>query len=68
MVKIEVDFDACEGCGTCEALCPETFEIRDEKSWVIGDGDGCDLAEVVDSCPTEAIKVEGIEGAGRKQV
>jgi ferredoxin len=63
MVKIEVDFDACEGCGTCEELCPDVFEVRDEKSWVLNEegSPDCDLEEVVQSCPTEAIHVEGMD-------
>ncbi len=68
MANIEIDFDACVGCGTCAELCPNTFDIRDEKCWVIGDGADCDLAEAVDNCPTSAIVVEGIEAGGRKQV
>jgi ferredoxin len=63
MVTISVDFDACEGCGTCAELCPDIFEIRDEKSWVLKEegSEDCDLEEVVQSCPTEAIKVEGMD-------
>lgn len=63
MVKITIDFGACQGCGTCEALCPDVFQMRDEKSWVIKeDGNpSCDLEEAVQSCPTEAIKVEGMD-------
>ncbi|WP_457556225.1 ferredoxin [Candidatus Pyrohabitans sp.] len=68
MVNIEVDLDACVGCGTCESLCPSTFQLQDGKSYVIGDGSDCDLEEVVNSCPTGAITVEGIGSAERKQV
>ncbi len=63
MVLITVDAGACEGCGTCEALCPDVFEIKDEKAWVIKDegSDDCDLEDAVQSCPTEAIQVEGMD-------
>lgn len=63
MVKITVDFGACQGCGTCEVLCPDVFQIRDEKSWVLKEdgNENCSLEEVVQSCPTEAIKVEGMD-------
>ncbi|MEE8401462.1 MAG: ferredoxin [Candidatus Hydrothermarchaeaceae archaeon] len=63
MVTITIDFAACEGCGTCEALCPDVFEIKDEKAWVLKEegSDDCDLADAVQSCPTEAILVEGLD-------
>ncbi len=62
MVKVIIDFAACEGCGTCEALCPEVFEIKDEKAYVINEeGGDCDLEDAVQSCPTDAITVEGLD-------
>lgn len=62
MVTVSVDFGSCEGCGTCEELCPEVFELRDEKAWVLKeDGSGCDLEEAVQNCPTESIEVEGMD-------
>ncbi len=68
MVSIDIDIDACAACGTCEAYCPDTFKLEGEYALVIGDGEGCDLQQVVDDCPTEAIIIEGITGGGRKQV
>jgi ferredoxin len=61
--KITVDLTLCTGCGTCESLCPGVFEIREEKCWVLKpEGcDECNCEEVVNSCPTQAIKVEGLE-------
>ncbi len=53
-----VDFDLCEGCGSCEAVCPEVFQVKDDgKAWVIGvDKCGsCDCQEAADICPTQAI-------------
>lgn len=62
MVTVEIDFAACEGCGTCEALCPEIFEVKDEKGYVLDESGGdCDLEDAVQSCPTEAITVEGMD-------
>jgi len=62
MVTVSVDFSSCEGCGTCEELCPDVFEVRDEKAWVLNEeGENCDLTEAVQNCPTESISVEGMD-------
>jgi len=60
MKKPTVDHELCIGCGVCAELCPEIFEIRDEKSWVIGPDKcaTCDCEETVDSCPVSAIELE----------
>lgn len=62
MVTVSVDYSSCEGCGTCEALCPEIFEMQNEKAEVKDDSGGdCDLEEAVQSCPTDSISVEGMD-------
>jgi len=60
MAKPVVDVDACEGCGTCEEMCPEVFKVVDEKAEVIGPDkcDTCDCQEAADTCPTQAITME----------
>lgn len=68
MEDIIIDIDACAACGTCEAYCPETFKLEGEYAMVIGEPEGCDLQQVIDDCPTEAIIVKGLTGGGRKQV
>jgi len=53
-----VDFDLCEGCASCEAVCPEVFQVKDDgKAWVIGPEKcgSCDCQEAADICPTQAI-------------
>jgi ferredoxin len=57
MAKIPVDIDLCIGCGSCVEVCPEVFELRDDKSWVVGpDKCGtCNCQEAIDVCPTQAI-------------
>lgn len=58
-MKITVDEDKCIGCGTCVALCEKCFEIVDGVSKVKKqDCEGCNLGEVAQSCPTEAITIE----------
>lgn len=55
-----VDMDLCIGCGSCAELCPEVFEMRDDKAWVIGPDkcNTCDCEAAADSCPVEAISFE----------
>lgn len=53
-----IDFDACEGCATCESLCPEVFEMRDDEKAYVKNAhacDTCDCQEAMDSCPVECI-------------
>lgn len=56
-----IDTDACEGCGSCEAVCPEVFEMgSDGKAHVKAGADCsmCDCDEAAGICPVEAIKIE----------
>jgi ferredoxin len=58
--KIIIDEDACIGCGTCVALCPDNFELRGDKAVVITkelDDINC-VNDAIESCPTTAIKKE----------
>jgi ferredoxin len=53
----------CTGCGVCEDLCPGVFKLgEDGLAHVVGDSDceeaGC-CAEAAESCPDEAISLEG---------
>ena len=52
-----VDQDLCIGCGHCVEVCPEVFELIDEKSNVAGpDNCGtCNCQEAIDTCPVQAI-------------
>ena len=58
MAKVlKVDQDICIGCGHCVDLCPKVFELKDNKSQVIGpDKCGtCNCQEAIDTCPVDAI-------------
>ena len=56
---VVVDQDECIGCGTCEGICPEVFQLNEEtdKSEVIKPEGGPEdlIEEAIDSCPVEAI-------------
>ena len=62
-MKAKVNKDACIGCGACQMIAPEVFEINDDGvSEVIMneiDEDQKDeVASAVESCPTGAISTE----------
>ena len=55
--------DLCVGTGSCEAICPEVFEVGDDgiavvKVDVVPDGCEDSCREACDSCPTDAILIE----------
>lgn len=58
-MAVAVDMELCIGCGSCAEICPEVFEMRDDKAWVIS-ADKCstsDCQSAVDACPVEAISL-----------
>lgn len=61
-MKVVVNRDNCIGCGACEALCPEVFQIDDEGlSTVISKEEVKEelldkVTEAIESCPTSAIE------------
>ena len=63
--KIEVDHEACIGCGTCTTIAPGTYQLNENnKSTVIDvNGDDADTALLAaQSCPVQAIKIWDEEG------
>ena len=62
MEKVKLNQDMCIGCGACQALVPDVFEINDEGvAEVIVDIIPENLEEEVkdasESCPVNAIEV-----------
>ena len=60
-MKLEVNKDLCIGCGACQAVCPEVFEIEDDglaHSIVdtIPDVNEDDAIDAKEGCPTNAIE------------
>ncbi len=59
MAKVTVDASLCVGCGLCEQNCPEVFEMKDDGVAHVKPKFtcNCDLQEVADQCPVNAIVV-----------
>ena len=60
MFKIELDKEKCIGCGTCAAVCPANFEIKEDgkASPIKAEVEklGCNK-EAEENCPVQAIKI-----------
>jgi ferredoxin len=58
-MKVKVDEDICCGCGPCEEICPQVFEILDGIAKVKVDVVPKDAEKAAiqakENCPTEAI-------------
>ena len=60
-MKVKIDHDLCSGYGICADLCPEVFEMEDDKAKVIVDVVPEDAEEdcrdAADSCPEGCIEI-----------
>lgn len=57
-----VDRELCIGCGLCEDLCPEIFQMREDGyAHIVFEDPGPDLygciRDASDSCPVDAILI-----------
>jgi ferredoxin len=61
-MKAIVDEETCTGCGLCEEVCPEVFELVAKVAKVkvntVPDEHEDTCQEAADSCPVEAISIE----------
>lgn len=60
-MKLKVNKDVCIGCGACQAVCPEIFEIEDDglatvKVDIIPEENKEDAIDAKEGCPTSAIE------------
>ena len=59
-MKVKVNKDACIGCGACQAIAPDIFEVNDEgfaeaiKDEVPEELEN-DVMDALEGCPTGAI-------------
>jgi len=53
---IKINKKKCIGCGSCEAICPEIFILKQGKAEVKTQKKSDCLQEAIDSCPVNAIK------------
>jgi len=63
-VKVVVDFDVCQSNALCMEIAPEVFEVREDGLlYLLDEHPGEELRarveEAVDTCPTQAISIEG---------
>jgi len=62
-MKAKVNKDICIGCGACQAIAPDVFELEDDglaicKQDIVDEDKKEDAIEAADSCPTGAIEIE----------
>ena len=61
-MKFKVDQELCIGCGACEGICPEVFELVDDKSQVtlnpVPEEFQAGALEAEENCPVQAISHE----------
>jgi ferredoxin len=56
---VSVNKETCIGCGSCEAICPNVFELKDGKALVKKGQETSKLPcvkEAIEGCPTNSIK------------
>ena len=54
---VSVNQQTCIGCGNCEAVCSEVFELKDGKAHVKAGSDASKpcVKEAIESCPVDVI-------------
>ena len=55
---VKIDTLKCIGCGVCQSICPDGFEIINGKAQVKNEKASC-IEQAAKSCPKGAIILEG---------
>jgi ferredoxin len=63
---VRIDEEKCIGCGICQGICPDGFEIINGKA-IIKDGNASCIQKAAESCPRNAIILEGKTSETRKE-
>jgi NAD-dependent dihydropyrimidine dehydrogenase PreA subunit len=59
VVTLELDQEACVGCGICPAVCPHLiFEMRDSKAFIRNRDECMECGACALNCPVRAIHVD----------
>lgn len=57
-MRIEINHNACIGCGMCKYIDEDTFDFDDKEYIIAKTNNITDLTkEAANSCPVEAIKI-----------
>lgn len=59
-MTIKIDKEKCIGCGSCEAMCPDVFELGEDSKALVKNGFNEEqnrpcIKESVNACPVQAI-------------
>jgi ferredoxin len=61
-MKVIIDEEECIACGTCVELCPDVFQMNEEKEKaevILAEGGPKEcIEEAIDSCPVSCIHWE----------
>lgn len=57
-MKIKIN-DDCIGCGLCESVCPQVFQLEGMHAIVVDDSEefGALAEEAAEACPVAAIEI-----------
>ena len=53
---VKIDTKKCIGCGSCTAVCPEGFEMKNDGKAYVKDAKVKCIKDAINICPVEAIK------------
>lgn len=54
-MTIKINKESCIGCGLCVSICPNVFEMDDDKAKVKAQKDEKCVDKAIESCPVDAI-------------